>query len=133
MIICVDFDGTVCDHRYPEIGREALGATRWLQRWVELGAKLILFTMRHDNEKDGPVLSDAVKWFESRGIPLWGINENPDQHIWSESRKVYAQLYVDDAALGCPLLQRPGFNRPHVDWSVVGPEVEKRLLEDSMK
>ncbi|MBL4903373.1 MAG: hypothetical protein JKY62_12090, partial [Desulfocapsa sp.] len=49
MYICIDFDGTVVDHRYPYVGDPVPLAVDWLQRFVELGAKLILFTMRSDD------------------------------------------------------------------------------------
>lgn len=127
-VICVDFDGTVVDHRYPDVGKDAPYAAKWLRRWAELGAKLILFTMRCDSESQGPVLTDAARWFTDRNIPLWGVNENPEQHTWSDSRKVYGNIYVDDAAFGCPLIAVPGFQRLCVDWSVVGPEIERRLI-----
>ena len=121
MIICVDFDGTIVDHRYPEIGPEAPGAIQWLKRLQSHGAKLILFTMRSDKGPAGPTLSDAVHFLESRGITLYGINKNPDQHTWTESPKAYADVYIDDAALGCPLTHPKGFHRPCVDWSKTGP------------
>ena len=49
-----------------------------------------------------------------------GINEDPDQKEWTQSPKVYANLYIDDAALGCPLIFNPELSdRPFVNW----PEV----------
>lgn len=114
MIIAVDFDGTCVTHMYPEIG-EDIGAVPVLKKLIERGDKLILFTMRH-----GEFLEDALHWAKINGIEFWGANENPNQHNWSQSRKVYAQMYIDDAALGCPLIQPPpGLGRPYVDWAAV--------------
>jgi len=48
MYICIDFDGTIVDHRFPEIGPPVPGAVEWMLRFQEAGAKLILFTMRSD-------------------------------------------------------------------------------------
>lgn len=53
------------------------------------------------------------------------INDNPEQLSWSLSRKVYAHLYIDDAALGCPLIAVAG-GRPYVDWV----EVRKYLVRE---
>ena len=128
MYICVDFDGTVVDHCYPEIGTEAPGAITWLKRLQDHGARLILFTMRSDTSFGGPMLSDAVEFLESRGIELYGINTNPDQDSWTESPKAYADIYVDDAAFGCPLIMPEGFRRPCVDWETVGPALLERML-----
>ena len=128
MYICIDFDGTLVDHRFPEIGAEAPKAIYWLKRLQDSGAKLILFTMRSDTSVGGPMLSDAVTFLEDQGIKLYGINRNPDQDSWTESPKAYGDIYVDDAAFGCPLIKPQGFRRPCVDWETVGPALLERLL-----
>jgi hypothetical protein len=56
---------------------------------------------------------------------LFGINENPTQKSWTASPKVYAHIYIDDAALGCPLTTDSFVTKPYVDWS----EVEKQLIK----
>lgn len=108
--IAVDFDGTVVTHAYPETGEDA-GAVPVLQELAAHGCRLILYTMRH-----GELLDRAVEWFRRRNIPLWAVNENPSQRRWSLSPKVYADLYIDDSALGCPLRFVDGESRPVVDW-----------------
>jgi len=128
MFICVDFDGTIVDHHFPEIGAEAPGAIHWLGKLQGQGAKLILFTMRSDSWSGGALLSDAVDFLEGRGIKLYGINTNPDQDSWTESPKAYADIYVDDSAFGCPLIRPKGFRRPCVDWEKVGPALLERVL-----
>ena len=114
MYIAVDFDGTCVTHDYPRIGKE-IGATKVLKHLVEAGHKLILNTMRSGKE-----LQDAIHWFNKNEIELYGVNENPIQKHWTTSPKVYAHLYIDDAAFGCPLLNVPDFSdRPFVDWDSV--------------
>lgn len=110
--ICVDFDGTVVEHVYPEVGREVPGAVEVLQRLVDNGVRIILWTIRHDRE-----LKDAVDWFSDRGIPLFGVNKNPEQD-WTTSPKSYANHYIDVAAIGCPL-HFPFRGRPFVNWTEV--------------
>lgn len=136
MDICIDFDGTCVTHDYPEIGKD-IGSVPVLKELVEKGHKLILFTMRSDRKKkkkvDGVevieeenVLTEAVQWFADNGIPLYGIQKNPRQRIWSTSPKAYGQMYIDDAALGCPLLfDEVLSDRPYVDWQ----EVKRILVE----
>ena len=115
MYIAIDFDGTCVTHDYPRIGKE-IGATEVLKRLVEAGHKLILNTMRSDKE-----LQDAINWFKKNGIELYGVNENPTQKRWTNSPKVYAHMYIDDAALGCPLINAPELSdRQFVDWDSVG-------------
>ncbi|MCL2874854.1 MAG: hypothetical protein FWF12_00890 [Betaproteobacteria bacterium] len=111
LLVAVDFDGTVVTHEYPRINyKKDIGSVRVLKRFVKEGSALILNTMR-----SGETLSEAVKWFEDRGISLWGINENPTQKEWTSSPKVYAHLYIDDAAACIPLVKEIGY-RDYVDW-----------------
>ncbi len=128
MYICVDFDGTVVDHRYPEIGEPVPVAVAWLKRLQFLGAKIILFTMRSNRADGMNLLQDAVRYMEDNGIQLFGVNRNPDQDIWTSSPKAYGEVYVDDSGFGCPLIQPKGFARPCVDWKKVGPQLEHMLL-----
>lgn len=113
-IIAVDFDGTIVDHRYPQIGPFVPGALEALLDLQHAGVKLILWTIR-----SGAELAEAVAVLQEAGVELWGINENPTQKNWSQSPKAYAQRFIDDAALGCPLMQLPHFHRSCVDWRSV--------------
>lgn len=124
MICAIDFDGTIVAHEFPDIGAESPGAFRWLKEWQAAGAKLILWTMRSDGHRGGPLLSEAVAFCRKHGIEFHGINSNPQQCEWTSSPKIYAKVYVDDAAFGCPLRPNPKMGgRPMVDWDVVGPAV----------
>lgn len=139
MVICIDFDGTCVTHEYPRVGKN-IGAAPVLRKIVENGHQLILWTMRCDfgklpiigaeNEiEDGNFLQQAVNWFKENDIELYGIQENPTQKQWTNSKKCYAQMYIDDAALGCPLKYDKSIsNRPFVDWI----EIEKLLYERRM-
>lgn len=128
MKICVDFDGTIVDHRFPDIGPVVPGALPWMRRWNELGAQIILYTMRSDRP-DGTYLKDAIDLLDKSDVKLYGANSSPGQENWTSSPKIYAPVYVDDAAFGCPLIQINGFKRPCVDWSIVGPAIEQILIE----
>ena len=132
MIIAIDFDGTIVDHRYPDIGNEVPGAIKWIKAFQEAGAKIFLWTMRSDGDSEGDVLTQAVEWCRDRGLEFWGVNENPGQN-WSISKKQYAHVYIDDAAYGCPLRENVRMGgKPYVDWEVVGPGVIK-MIEDYQK
>jgi len=135
MEICIDFDGTCVTHEYPEIGK-SIGAEPVLKALVENGHQLILFTMRSDRKVDDGAmvyeetfLSDAVNWFERNNIPLYGIQQNPTQMEWTNSPKAYGQLYIDDAALGCPLIYPEDIKqRPFVDWEKVSEMLKSLQL-----
>jgi len=109
--IAIDFDGTCVTHEYPFVGKD-IGAQTVLKRIVENGGKLILWTMRSGQE-----LTDALEWFASNDIPLFGVQGHPTQKDWTSSPKCYAKLYIDDAALGAPLISNKEISeRPFVDW-----------------
>lgn len=136
LIIAVDFDGTLVEHAYPDIGADVSQAFGYLQMFQAERARLILWTMR-DDDRDRPVLTEAVNYCRDRGVGFWGVNENPEQYHWSDSPKQFAHVYIDDAAFGCPLVHvRPmggdhlrgtlrydALPRPYVDWTVIGPKV----------
>lgn len=114
MYIAIDFDGTCVTHDYPRIGKD-IDAVNVLKKLVANGHKLILNTMRSGKE-----LKEAINWFKKNDIELYGANENPTQKKWTNSPKVYANLYIDDAALGCPLKMDLSISdRPFVDWEAV--------------
>ncbi len=109
-IIAIDFDGTVVTHEYPHIG-EDLGAVPVLKELVANDNRLILLTMR-----SGALLERAKEWFQKNSIPLWAVNSNPEQQTWTQSPKIYANLYIDDSNLGCPLKIVESSVRPVADW-----------------
>ena len=119
MIIAVDFDGTIVEHRYPEIGKEIPFAVATLKELQKDGHKLILWTVR-----EGEYLEAAVKWCEERGLRFIAVNRNLDENGPGESldtnpsysRKLKAQLFIDDRNIGGLL-----------DWGVVYELVSKRM------
>lgn len=131
MDIVIDFDGTCVTHEFPKIGKD-IGAIPVLEKLIENGHRLILSTMRSDIENPqssdynitpigGKYLTNAINWFKENKIPLYGININPSQIKWTNSPKAYGELYIDDSALGCPLIfDNKISNRKFVDWIKVG-------------
>ena len=109
--VAIDFDGTIVTHEYPRIGKPVPYALETIKSLQENGVKLILWTMRSGEE-----LQAAVDYCAKNGVVFYGVNQNPDQHTWTKSPKAYAPVYIDDAALGCPLIEDEYSNRPYVDW-----------------
>lgn len=121
--ITIDFDGTVVHHAYPRIGKENEHCVEIMKRWIEeYNVGFILNTMR-----SGALLMEAVKWFNDREIPLYGIGTNPSQKNWTDSPKAYGYFSIDDINVGCPLIEKDG-ERPRVDWMKI-----KTLLEPKLK
>lgn len=125
LFISVDFDGTIVEHEYPDVGREVPGAIFWLKKFQEAGAKLILSTMRSDE-----ALAEAVEFCRKNGIELYGVNNNPEQKSWTSSPKIYSHIHIDDTNACCPLRESAKMGgRSYVDWDVVGPAVFTRIIK----
>ena len=131
----IDFDGTLVEHEFPDIGKPVPFAFDWLKMFQKAGARLILWTMRSDGrsgegKENGPVLSEAAEFCRKNGVEFWGVNVNPTQRSWTSSPKAYCHVFVDDANACCPLIpsSKPG-GRPMVDWSTVGPAVYQQIVE----
>lgn len=117
--IGIDFDGTMVEHAYPALGEPVEGAIECVKDLMKYGHKIILYTMRSEER-----LVEAVEYLEENDIVLFGVNNNPTQHHWTKSPKIFCNFYIDDAAIGCPLVT-PEKGRPYVDWEKV-----RELLED---
>lgn len=95
--IAVDFDGTLCESRWPEIGEPRYGTIAWVKAQKENGAKLILWTNRV-----GDRLDEAVAWCGAYGLHFDAVNENLPEVIAAfggDTRKIVADFYLDDKAV----------------------------------
>ena len=95
-IIAVDFDGTLCENQWPEIGLPNTKLIKELIYRRKQGDKLILWTNRVDDK-----LENAVNWCKEQGLEFDAINDNlPEivESFGSNSRKVFANIYIDDRA-----------------------------------
>lgn len=96
MIIAVDFDGTIVQHRYPEIGNEIPFATATIKRLIAEQHQIILWTVRR-----GELLQEAVDWCKERGIEFYAVNKSfPEEEETCGHAKVDADLFIDDRNLG---------------------------------
>ena len=123
VIIAVDFDGTIVEHNYPDIGKEMLFAFITLKQLEKRGARLILWTFRNGKE-----LEEAVEYCRKNGIEFYAVNKNYPEEIYDEtvSRKINADIYIDDKNIG-------GFPGWSEVWQILNPfdlqeqEAERRL------
>lgn len=93
-VIAIDFDGTLCENEYPNIGKPIYFVIDQVRKAKENGASLILWTCR-----EGELLDEAVKWCKKRGIEFDAINDSLPE--WKEAfgdnpRKIGATEYWDD-------------------------------------
>ena len=119
--IAVDFDGTIVEHQYPEIGKEKLFAFQTLKELEKKGARLILWTFRNGKELD-----DAVEFCRQNGIEFYAVNKNYPEEIFDAaiSRKIDADLYIDDKNIG-------GFPGWSEIWQMLNPfELQQKEAEE---
>ena len=100
MTIAVDFDGTIVEHKFPEIGKEKPFAIDTLLQLQEDGNRLILWTSR-----EGELLDAAIAFCHERGLDFYAVNSNQPQGALfagrtASSAKVVADVYIDDRNLG---------------------------------
>lgn len=93
-VIAVDFDGTLCENKYPKIGKPNTELIKQLAEEKKKGTAVILFTCR-----DGQRLKEAVKWCSKQGLQFDRVNDNLPERIRAykgNTRKISADVYVDD-------------------------------------
>ena len=98
MVIAVDFDGTIVEHKYPEIGEELPFATSTLRMLAQQQHRLILWTVRR-----GKLLDEAVEWCKKRGVEFYAVNKNYPEEVLESGGcygKINAELFIDDLNLG---------------------------------
>ncbi|MCU4157232.1 hydrolase [Carboxylicivirga sp. A043] len=97
MIIAVDFDGTIVDHKYPAIGKEKIFAFETLKSLQDKGHLLVLWTIR-----TGKQLDEAVEFCRKRGLEFYAVNRTHPEEEMSDgiSRKVNADIFIDDRNVG---------------------------------
>lgn len=98
MTIAVDFDGTIVQDRYPEIGEELPFATDTLRMLIKEHHRLILWSVR-----EGKYLQEAIDWCHERGVDFWAVNKDyPEEEIENNnhySRKIKADYFIDDRSI----------------------------------
>jgi len=97
MIIAVDFDGTIVEHRYPAIGKELPFAIETIKALQTKHHQIILWTFRSGKELD-----EAITFCKKKGIEFYAVNKSYPEEEFEESisRKINADLFIDDRNVG---------------------------------
>lgn len=112
LTIAVDFDGTIVEHAYPEIGEEMLFAFLTLRALQDKGHRLILWTIR-----EGELLNEAIEYCRENGVEFYAANRSYPEEDYQvmETRKIQVDLFIDDRMLG----GFPGWTRV---WQMLHPD-----------
>ena len=96
-IIAIDFDGTLCQNNYPEIGRENDKLIAAIPLMQSMGILVVLWTCRENEDLD-----KALAWCQKHNLQFDAVNENcsyiTEQFQWN-TRKIHADEYWDDHAV----------------------------------
>jgi len=97
LTIAIDFDGTIVEDDYPNIGKPKIFAFETLQKLQEDGHRLILWTYR-----SGLRLEEAVAFCKKNTITFYAVNKSfpEEQFDYTKSRKIHADLFIDDRNVG---------------------------------
>ena len=103
--LVVDFDGTLCDHEFPSIGKVKPGAVAAMKLFRQLGYYIVISSCRSchhhyhifGGSPDIPVLErermkEMVAWLDSNEIPYDEIDDG-------SKGKYLATWYLDDRGL----------------------------------
>jgi hydroxymethylpyrimidine pyrophosphatase-like HAD family hydrolase len=95
--IAVDFDGTIVENAFPQIGKPKPFAFETLHLLEKQGFTLVLWTCR-----TGKFLEEAITFCKKNGIDFYAVNSNYPEEVFREgdSRKIEADYYVDDRVIG---------------------------------
>ena len=119
LIIAIDFDGTIVEDGYPKIGEPMIFAFETMKKLQQEGHRLILWTYR-----SGSKLEEAVEFCKEKGIEFYAVNKNYPEEIFDGkiSRKIHADLFVDDRNLG----GFPGWTEVYKQIFNYEPDVKKK-------
>lgn len=97
MKIAVDFDGTIVEDAYPDIGKPMLFAFETMKELQKQRHQLILWTYR-----SGAELEEAVEFCRSNGIEFYAVNRSYPEEVFDpeSSRKIHAHIFIDDRNIG---------------------------------
>ena len=121
--IAIDFDGTIVEHKYPEIGKEILFAFETLKALQKQKHQLILWTYRSGKELD-----DAVEYCRQNGVEFYAVNASYPEEEFDEdfaSRKIDCDIFIDDRNIG-------GLIPWGEIYQMINP-IEAPSLEDELK
>ncbi len=98
MIIAIDFDGTIAEDRYPDIGPPRIFAFETMQEMIKNRHQLILWTSRQGEE-----LQAAVDFCREKGVDFYAVNKSyPEENFdpSEASRKIICDLFVSQKNFG---------------------------------
>ncbi len=126
-IIAIDFDGTIVEDMYPEIGKPKPFVFDTLKKMQNDGHRLILWTYRH-----GIKLHEAVEFCKKNGIEFYTVNKSYPEEVFTEkeaSRKIHADVFIDDRNFR----GFPGWGEIYQEMFGANEDIEKAIKRSTKK
>jgi haloacid dehalogenase-like hydrolase len=129
MNIYLDFDGTVVEHDYPQIGKLNPNSLEVIKKLQEAGHTIILNTMRAEFDDDS--MQEAFDFInQNESVTGIRISRQTERKIYPPEwnlDKIKDEIYIDDIAANIPLI-KASVGEFMVDWL----EIERQLAEKSI-
>ena len=110
LVIAIDFDGTICELAFPEVGAMKKMAKHYINKLYDEGHKILINTCR-----SGLYEGMAETFLKENGIKYHYINSNLlylIENYGQDCRKISADIYIDDKCLmGLPDTWEEIYNR----------------------
>ena len=118
MVIAVDFDGTIVEDAYPEIGEPKIFAFETLIEMQKSNHQVILWTTR-----EGDKLEEAVDFCRKNGVQFYAVNKSYPEEKYDESisRKLNCDVFVSNKNVG-----------GHYGWGELWQEIKSISGEDRL-
>ena len=113
-VIAIDFDGTIVQHMYPDIGETMDGALEGLHQLAMDGHHIVIWTCRVGKE-----LIDVRNWLNGNGVIYDALNHNAGCVNFPTGPKIYYDILVDDRAWDCV-----------IDWTKIVKDVRRRYAAE---
>lgn len=121
MIISIDFDGTIVENAYPEIGEPKTGVKSALRYLKSKGHTIIINSCRA-----GIYADNMIKWLRRHDFAFDFVNENDPKRTsqyGGDTRKISADIYIDDKNIFCK----------DISWFAILQEIERLVYEEEKK
>lgn len=106
MIIAIDFDGTIVENAFPDVGTPKPNAIETIKRWKRRGHHIIIWTCRSTDE----TLAPMEKFLNDNNVPYDKINDNVTTNF-HPNPKIYADVYIDDRGIR--------YDDDHMNWEML--------------
>ena len=100
--VIIDFDGTICDLKYPDVGAPKRGVREALLKIKKAGFKIVIHSVRtakYWKEKDWKEGGGTSAAFQVEVIKNFMKEHNIPYHSICMDDKPIAMFYIDDNAL----------------------------------